>query len=540
MGIFDKFKKKVHDDKNDLDLHEKDISDYDDAIKNDPNNPQLWKRKGLALTILGKYREGIECYYKAIDCYDTAIKNDPNDVTAWLDKGCALAELGRFDEAIKCFHKADKLECMSGYNLAYFLRDPRHGKKRIRHKITPLFSDSLNFSSKFADTNPHYLIEFRFSGHAKDEINELKQNIAKNFHLSGKRTIPHVTIVGPLSTDDPKKLLNEVKNVCKNYSIVRLYLDGFGSFERRVIFVKIKPTHELEQLRLELITRLEKFCTLSTYDKESPFSYHATLVMNNIENKFDKIWNYLQTWKIPEMEQHVIRVSVITQRRKILAEYDLLQGKILDRSKSLDKKTFRKTIEKLQKIREPQEIKFRDVSNSEKIFVFSDAHFDHGNIIRYCDRPFENTLQMNRKLLDNWNKTIGENDHVYYLGDMTYGRNRHPIDYWLGKLSGQKFFIRGNHDIDSITRATVVHNGYGIVYKNYKFLLRHDPYRPLGYDGWIIHGDKHNNHLDEYPLINQKNKTVNVSSELVHYTPLNLEKIISLIETGRSFRTLDG
>ena len=76
----------------------------------------------------------------------------------------------------------------------------------------------------------------------------------------------------------------------------------------------------------------------------------------------------------------------------------------------------------------------------------------------------------------------------------------------------------------------MIHNGYGIEYKNYKFLLRHDPYRPIGYDEWIIHGDKHNNHLGEYPLINQKNKTINVCAEMVNYTPINLDKIISMIE----------
>src|SRR5207302_9278870 len=206
------------------------------------------------------------------------------------------------------------------------------------------------FKKKHSARSQNYLIEFRFSGHAKDEINELKQTIAKNFHLSRKKIVPHVTLVGPLTTNDPKKLLKEVKDVCKNYSLVRLYLDDFGSFERRVIFVKIKPTQELEQLRLELIARLGSFCILSEHDIESPFTYHATLAMNDIQNKFDKIWNYLQTWKIPEMEQHVIRVSVITESRRILAEYDLLQGKIMDRSKSLDKKTFRKTIEKFQTI----------------------------------------------------------------------------------------------------------------------------------------------------------------------------------------------
>jgi calcineurin-like phosphoesterase family protein len=54
----------------------------------------------------------------------------------------------------------------------------------------------------------------------------------------------------------------------------------------------------------------------------------------------------------------------------------------------------------------------------------------------------------------------------------------------------------------------------------------------------MIHGDKHNNHLDEYPLINQKNKTINVSSEVVNYIPINLDKIISMIESGLDYRKI--
>jgi len=197
-------------------------------------------------------------------------------------------------------------------------------------------------------------------------------------------------------------------------------------------------------------------------------------------------------------------------------------------------------MDEFNKIRDVSEIEFEDVTNKEKIYMFSDTHFDHTNIIRLCHRPFTSIKQMNDGLCGNWNSAVKENDAIYFLGDMTWGRYRHPIDYWLGKLGGEIFFIRGQHDIDEITRAPVLPDRYGIQYGNYKFLLMHDPYRPLGYDGWIIHGDKHNNDLKEYPLINQKNKTVNVSSELVHYTPLSLEKLISLIETGRDFKTIDG
>ena len=138
----------------------------------------------------------------------------------------------------------------------------------------------------------------------------------------------------------------------------------------------------------------------------------------------------------------------------------LMLEKLLSRSQALDKKIFHRTISELEKIRvsveEPITKKTVDFTNNGEIFVFSDAHFDHANIIRYCRRPFHTMRQMNEKLKENWNHTVKEDQTIFYLGDITYGRNRHPIDYWLGHLNGEKLFIRGNHDTDIITRATVI------------------------------------------------------------------------------------
>lgn len=381
----------------------------------------------------------------------------------------------------------------------------------------------------------NYLIEFRFSGYAKEAIKDLKKNIARNYHVKSQK-VPHITLVGPVYTRDEKRLVKEIKDVCKHYELVKFKLDGFDSFEDRVIFVKIKPSEELKQLRLELYKKLKEFCNVSEFDKESHFIFHATLVQD-MGRKFDHIWNYLQSWKIPDMDQYIIRVTAVKNFR-ILAEYDLFQKKTLDRSKSLDRETYHKTIEKLIKKRAPSEIKFENITSKERIFVFSDAHFDHRNVIRFSRRPFDSKRQMNHELLRNWNDAV-KDDAVYFLGDLTHGRGRRPIDYWHKKLSGKKFHLRGNHDTDIIEGATVIPNRYGIQYEKYKFLLMHDPHRPFGYDGWIIHGDKHNTNLNKYPFINQENKTINVSAELVNYTPLSLEKLISLIETGDSYNTID-
>lgn len=38
-----------------------------------------------------------------------------------------------------------------------------------------------------------------------------------------------------------------------------------------------------------------------------------------------------------------------------------------------------------------------------KVFFTSDTHFNHGNIIRFCDRPFKDVEMMNETIIANWN-----------------------------------------------------------------------------------------------------------------------------------------
>ena len=45
--------------------------------------------------------------------------------------------------------------------------------------------------------------------------------------------------------------------------------------------------------------------------------------------------------------------------------------------------------------------------DASRVFFTSDTHFNHTNIIRYCDRPFKSTDEMNEKLIGNWNSAVG-------------------------------------------------------------------------------------------------------------------------------------
>lgn len=374
-----------------------------------------------------------------------------------------------------------------------------------------------------------YFIEFRFSGFIKKNIKDLVHVVARNFNvknITDRKVLPHITIAGPLFTRNEKNLVNVITNVANNHHIVTFRLDGFGSFDKNVIYVKIKPSEELISMRNEIVDNLKDFCKLSEHDYKSKWTPHATLAMKDISYKFKEIEKFLKSWKIPTIMQQILRITIL-KNRKILNEYDLVQGKLLNRRESLNRNIFKKTINNAKL---PNSDKRKPLELRGKVFFASDMHFDHFNIIRYCNRPFRNINEMNRSLVNNWNNIIGRRDTVYYLGDMAHGRGSRSIDYWLDNLNGKIRFIRGNHDKDVITKADVIHDHTLIKYNGYEFLLMHDPCRPANYNGWIIHGDKHNNDTEKYPFIHYGNKTINVCMEMINYKPIILDKIIDKIE----------
>ena len=80
-----------------------------------------------------------------------------------------------------------------------------------------------------------------------------------------------------------------------------------------------------------------------------------------------------------------------------------------------------------------------------KIFITSDTHFSHKNIIKYCNRPFSSVEEMNSVLTDNWNSIVSKDDLVIHLGDFSFGRTIESIKNHLDKLNGNKILILGNH-----------------------------------------------------------------------------------------------
>ena len=181
-------------------------------------------------------------------------------------------------------------------------------------------------------------------------------------------------------------------------------------------------------------------------------------------------------------------------------------------------------------------------------YFTADTHFNHSNIIQFCNRPFASVELMNETLIKNWNNTIKNGDVVYVLGDFCFGGSGKYAET-LTRLNGKKFLIRGNHDIEkdknyikgfeAILNQCILnishkkqiklcHYPYApSIWTRFfkRYILKYSDKRPKKEGMWLLHGHSHCG-----VKIDVKNKQINVGVDLWGYTPISSDKIIEIIE----------
>ena len=141
----------------------------------------------------------------------------------------------------------------------------------------------------------------------------------------------------------------------------------------------------------------------------------------------------------------------------------------------------------------------------------SALHSGHDKIIRHTGRPFQNSEEMDKTLIKNWNRTIGPKDEVYILGDLTMKGPDFAAGI-LSQLRGRKYLIRGNHDRFADNPDfhpdcfEWIRDYYELAWQNQTFILFHYPISEWNgyFRGSIdLHGHQHNH--EEYNLENLEN-----------------------------------
>ncbi len=180
------------------------------------------------------------------------------------------------------------------------------------------------------------------------------------------------------------------------------------------------------------------------------------------------------------------------------------------------------------------------------VFFTSDLHFGHKNIIRFDNRPFFSIEEMDRTLIENWNRKVSEDDTVYVLGDISWYNDEKTTEIFAG-LNGHKILIKGNHDrvhgkvrkvFEEITDYKEISlNGNKIVLCHYPiiFFNRHH------YGAYMFYGHVHNSHewqmTDNYRYeleqLDVKCNAYNVGVMVQNYEPVTFEEVLANYETHR-------
>ena len=175
------------------------------------------------------------------------------------------------------------------------------------------------------------------------------------------------------------------------------------------------------------------------------------------------------------------------------------------------------------------------------IWVTSDTHFNHVNILRFTDddgnftRKFSSVDEMNEIMIDRWNSRVKPGDKVYHLGDVLFGDRQKDGPAILSRLNGKKRLVVGNHDVIYGNQGqNVLHRYFQRIYmwrmmpeKN--ILMTHVPVHPSvlresrfeGDSNMInVHGHIHQNKSPDGPY-----KCVCVDQPGVDYYPIHIEEL---------------
>lgn len=178
------------------------------------------------------------------------------------------------------------------------------------------------------------------------------------------------------------------------------------------------------------------------------------------------------------------------------------------------------------------------------LFLTSDEHYGHRNIIRYCGRPFRSVEVMDAELAARHNSVVSDGDEVWHLGDFCMDKRR--VARYLRRLNGVHRLVCGNHDRCHPHRGDAAEwarrylgagflsvelarwlevDGLGTV------LLTHMPrseredpryqeYRPNSWAGWLFHG-----HVHERWLV--RGRGVNVGVDQWGYRPTTVDQLVA-------------
>ncbi|MDY4528982.1 MAG: metallophosphoesterase [Parabacteroides sp.] len=180
--------------------------------------------------------------------------------------------------------------------------------------------------------------------------------------------------------------------------------------------------------------------------------------------------------------------------------------------------------------------------DGDRLFFTADTHFNHTNMLKFCDRPFADVEEMNETIIARWNQVVGEEDHVFHLGDFCQGGSAEWTRL-LDQLNGKIHLIVGNHDLKNLRQGYIkrfeeVVMQQWIEVEDKMIYLNHYPY--LCFDGgykpnvWQLFGHVHtrenNTGLDAERLAYLYPTQYDVGVDNNGFAPVSYQEVKQIIE----------
>lgn len=167
------------------------------------------------------------------------------------------------------------------------------------------------------------------------------------------------------------------------------------------------------------------------------------------------------------------------------------------------------------------------------IYFTSDLHLGHVNVLKLCQRPFDDIEDMNNALIHNWNTMITPRDTVYILGDFFFRIHVEDANEIIKKLKGKKILIKGNHDLKYDESLFEEICDFKVIkYHKRKFILMHYPLLEWPHyfqRGIHLHGHQHNTSDYNLEMKRQGILRYDVGVDANEFKPISIDEIIDFM-----------
>lgn len=145
---------------------------------------------------------------------------------------------------------------------------------------------------------------------------KLKEELKQKFNVKqALKTNPpsHITLKYNFKNEKLPEIKKILQDFAKQKKPSKYEIRGVDSFDKKVIYLKIRASKEMKKAHTKLLQTLKNITPLRKYDKAQ--NYHVTLALRDIGEKYEEIMKHLQNKK-PCFQTYFNNVAILKLEKK--------------------------------------------------------------------------------------------------------------------------------------------------------------------------------------------------------------------------------